>query len=81
MACRYLTWPARAGAIQEIAGDAALVFDPHGHNELASMLLNVIGRADVREEMMGRGLAPAKRFTWDRRAAATLQVLREAAEG
>jgi glycosyltransferase involved in cell wall biosynthesis len=71
---------ARAGAIPEIAGDAAVLFDPHSPEEIAAAILRTITDADLRQSLRAKGLTRVKEFTWDRCAAETLQVLKEAAD-
>jgi len=79
MACGCPVVAARAGAIPEIAGDAALLFDPTSPDELAGALLRVIRDREAREALVERGRARAGAFTWDRCASETLRVLEEAA--
>jgi glycosyltransferase involved in cell wall biosynthesis len=79
MACGCPVLSARAGAIPEVAGDAALLFEATDPDDLASALQRVIGNADLRGVLVQRGFERAAEFTWERCAAQTLAVLREAA--
>jgi glycosyltransferase involved in cell wall biosynthesis len=79
MACGCPVVAARAGAIPEVVDDAALLFDPRSPDQLADALLRVIIDSQVRAELVARGLARAKEFTWERCAAETFKVLREVA--
>jgi glycosyltransferase involved in cell wall biosynthesis len=79
MACGCPVLGARAGAIPEVAGDAALLFAATDPDDLASALQRVIGSADLRGVLVQRGFERAAEFTWERCAAQTLAVLREAA--
>jgi glycosyltransferase involved in cell wall biosynthesis len=80
MACGCPVVAARAGAIPEISGDAALLFDPHDPEEMAEALLKVISDHCIRQSLIAKGLTHARKFTWDRCAAETLQIFREFAE-
>jgi glycosyltransferase involved in cell wall biosynthesis len=54
-----------AGALPEIAGDAAVYFDPTSEDSLIDVLDRVLaGRVD-RKELIQRGHAQAQRFTWE----------------
>lgn len=77
MACGCPVIGARAGAIPEVSGGAALLFDPHSPEELAEAIRKVTCEPDVRKDLVARGLARAREFTWERTAQQTLDVLRE----
>jgi glycosyltransferase involved in cell wall biosynthesis len=77
MACGCPVVGANAGAIPEVTGDAALLFDPHRPDRLAEALLTVATDRTVRQGMVERGLARAAEFTWDRTARETLAVFEE----
>jgi glycosyltransferase involved in cell wall biosynthesis len=77
MACGCPVVAARAGAIPEIAGGAALLCDPHNPEDLAAALRHVLSDASLRCSLITRGLARAQEFSWERCATETLQVLQE----
>jgi glycosyltransferase involved in cell wall biosynthesis len=79
MACGCPVLGARAGAIPEITGDAALLFEATNPDDLASALQRVIGDAELRATLVQRGLERASEFTWESCAAQTLAVLQDAA--
>jgi glycosyltransferase involved in cell wall biosynthesis len=54
-----------AGAIPEVCGDAAVLFDATDVAAMAAAIVEVDGR---REELCERGLARAAQFTWDETA-------------
>jgi glycosyltransferase involved in cell wall biosynthesis len=70
---------ANAGAIPEITGGAAMLFEPHSPEELSQAILKVTGEPDVRRALVERGLARAREFTWERAARQTLEVFKELA--
>jgi glycosyltransferase involved in cell wall biosynthesis len=61
-----------AASLPEVAGDAALLFDPCDERAMADALRRVLDDSSLREMLRARGLARAARFTWERTAAATL---------
>jgi glycosyltransferase involved in cell wall biosynthesis len=68
---------ARAGALPETGGDAALYFDPYDAEDLASALRGVLGAADERIRLATAGRDHATTFSWDQTAAATVAVYEE----
>ena len=68
-----------AGAIPEVAGDAALLSPPDDEALLAENLLRLISDEPFRERQIAAGRVRAARFTWPASAAAHARVYREAA--
>ena len=81
MACGCPVVAARAGAIPEVTGGAALLFDPHNPEEIGEAIVKTATDSDFRQSLIAKGLARAKDFTWDRCASETLQVLTEVVIG
>ena len=63
-----------AGALPEIAGDSAILFDPHSVDAIASALKRGLLDADLRESLIEKGHENARSFSWDRTARETLDV-------
>lgn len=59
-------------ALPEVAGDAALRFDPHQPHELASGLARLLADDELRTDLAARGRRRAGQFTWEACAEATL---------
>ena len=68
----------RAGAIPEVVGDAALLFDPNNPTELACELCRCLDQPELRSTLRLSGLERAKIFSWDTCAQRIWQVLEEA---
>jgi len=66
MACGTPVVCSTAGALTEIAGDAAAFFDPHQVEELTELLRQVLGSESLRAGLRAKGLERAKLFTWER---------------
>lgn len=64
----------KMAAIPEVAGDAALYFDPYNVEEMADAIGTVLSNATLREELVNRGKARVKLFTWEKAAEQTLAV-------
>jgi glycosyltransferase involved in cell wall biosynthesis len=76
MACGTPVVCSREGALPEVAGDAALLVDPHDVDGIAAALTSVMEDAAVREGMRQRGFARSATFGWDRTARETAAVYR-----
>jgi glycosyltransferase involved in cell wall biosynthesis len=61
-----------ASSLPEVAGDAALLFDPRARPEIAAALLRLLDDEPLRQRLCARGRQRAALFTWERTAAATL---------
>jgi len=64
-----------AGALPELAGDAALLVDPRDVEAIAAGLERVLGDSELRARLAEAGPRRAAGYTWERGAAATLDVL------
>ncbi len=61
-------------SLPEVAGDAALLFDPRSREQLAGALRSLLGDDALSERLRGLGVARAREFTWERTARMTLDV-------
>ena len=66
---------ARTSSLPEVAGDGALYFDPLDVGEMANALERVLVEPDLRSELIAKGRANLSRFSWEKTARETLQVL------
>ena len=76
MACGCPVAASNAGAIPEVAGDAAVLFDPTDVEAMAAAMLEADSR---REELTALDLTRAARYTWDESARRHDDVYRAAA--
>ncbi len=63
---------ADASSLPEVAGDAALLFDPQRPEEIVAAIERLLGDAALAEDLRARGLRRARMFTWQRTARLTL---------
>ncbi|MGD2147739.1 MAG: glycosyltransferase family 1 protein [Anaerolineae bacterium] len=74
MACGTPVACSGTSSLPEVAGDAALTFDPHNQSSIAETLRRVLEDADLHSELVQRGLRQAARFSWERVAEETMSV-------
>ncbi len=74
MACGCPVACSNAGALPEVTGDAARLFDPHDPRAIADAVRDVLAAGD---EWSERGLRRAAEFSWDETARATDAVYAE----
>ncbi|GMR19256.1 MAG: glycosyltransferase family 1 protein [Patescibacteria group bacterium] len=67
---------ADASCLPEIAGDAALYFDPYDPGDIAEKLAKVLDNEKLREKLSQKGLKRAREFSWEKMARETLRVYR-----
>jgi glycosyltransferase involved in cell wall biosynthesis len=61
-----------ASSLPEVAGDAALLFDPHDESAIAGALVRLLSDAALVEQLRARGRERVRQFTWERTARLTL---------
>ncbi len=81
MACGVPVACSRTSSVGEIAGDAALTFDPESADEMVEALRQLLLDADRRAELREKGLARAREFSWERAARETWAVYERVAAG
>jgi glycosyltransferase involved in cell wall biosynthesis len=79
MACGCPVLAARAGALPEVCGDAAVLLDPDRPAAWRESLLALIAEPARRDALTRAGLAHAREFTWERTARELLTIYRAAA--
>lgn len=77
MACGCPMAAADAAAIPEVADGAALLFDPHDPDDIATAITTLLYDQAARDAYIEKGLARARLFTWDRAAEETLRLFRD----
>ena len=66
-------------SMPEIAGDAAALVDPYDVEAIAAAMLHLVEDRAYAQELVEKGKARARRFTWSECARRTAQVYREVA--
>lgn len=78
-ACGTPVLASNASSLPEIAGDGALLVDPHKSAEISEGMQRIVNDNDLRAFLIEKGLANVISYTWTRTAAAVLQTLEQAA--
>jgi len=74
MACGTPVLAAKINALQEIAGDAALFFDPYNVSDLAENIKSIFENTYLRKDLIKKGRVKARDFSWLKTAQDTLKV-------
>lgn len=75
MACGVPVICSNTSSLPEVAGNAALLFDPLDVEELSAAMAHGLEDEALRQRMTERGLAQAARFTWQRSAQQLLDAI------
>ena len=76
MACGCPVICSNTSSLPEVAGDAALFFDPFREDQMAGAIERIMDDAPLRKTLACAGPKQAQPFTWDRSAQQTLELLR-----
>lgn len=67
-------------SLPEVAGDAALYFDPRNAQNLSEQILKLMQSKNLANELIGKGLERIALFSWEQCGEETLKVLQEVAQ-
>jgi len=76
MACGTPVVAAEAASVPEVVGDGGYLVPPDDARKMAGAILAVLVQEELAEDLRRKGLAQARRFSWERTAKETLEVLR-----
>lgn len=79
MACGCPVITSNHGSMAEIAGNAAILVDPHSAEAIADGMLTLLHDSERRDGMIAEGHVRVQDFSWRSTAEQTLAVYREAA--
>ena len=74
MACGAPVITSKTTALGEVAGDAAILVDPHNARELADRMIEVLENEPLRASLKAKGFARVKQYTWDQAALQTYDL-------
>ena len=75
MACGAPVITSQAGALPEVAGDAALQIDPTSVEGMAEAMRMLLGDEGLRSQLRHKGMERACQFSWERSAEQIWQVI------
>ncbi len=81
MACGTPVVAAATSALPEVVGDGGLLLPPKDVDAWAQALASLLSDPARRDELRGRGLQRAKRFSWERTARETVAVYHRLLDG
>jgi glycosyltransferase involved in cell wall biosynthesis len=61
-----------ASSLPEVAGDAALLFDPHDEAAITVALARLLADRELADRLRAAGRERVREFTWERTARATI---------
>lgn len=74
MACGAPVVTCNVSALPEVAGNAALLIDPHDTQALVEALWRVLSEPNLKQELTGRGFEQSRKFSWKKAAQETLEL-------
>jgi len=75
MACGTPVICSNTSSLPEVAGDAAILIDPQDTGQLVRALSRVLADPNLRHDLSERGMRQVRRFSWEKCAQQTLQIL------
>jgi len=78
MACGTPVITSNRSSMPEIAGDAAVLFNPDNQQELYSTMMLLIQDEELRSEMSRKGIIQAAKYSWEKTARKTLKIYEDA---
>ena len=79
MACGCPVLTSHCGSMAEVAGDAAVLVDPIETESITDGMTMLMQKPTLRDDLVNRGFARARQFSWHAAAEQTLAVYRQAA--
>lgn len=79
MACGTPTITANVSSIPEVAGNAAVLVEPTDVDAIVQAVLRIDGDANFRQDLIDRGLARVREFTWRKTAEKTANLYEQIA--
>jgi len=81
MACGTPTIVSQTSCLPEISGNVLAYFDPLSIDDMATCMQSALTDSQMRERLREKGIEQASKFTWERCARETLDVLIAAGRG
>lgn len=77
MACGTPVVCSNAASLPEVVDQAALIFDPKNVNVMAEQIKLGLGNEKLRQDLIAKGFAQIKKFSWTKCAQETLDALKK----
>ena len=77
MECGTPVITSNISSMPEVAGDAAILVNPHDPEEIAKAMFAIMDSSSLRDELIQKGYERVQMFSWDKTARQTLEVYEE----
>ncbi len=77
-ACRCPVATSNISSMPEVAGEGAILFNPQKTDEIAQAIYKIISDNDLKNDLIEKGFNQIKKFSWQKCAQETLEVLEKA---
>ncbi len=77
MACQCPVIASNVSSLPEVGSKAVLYVDPYSVDEIAKAMKKVLVNQELRKKLQQKGLAQARKFSWQKTARETLKVLKQ----
>ncbi|MBN2568720.1 MAG: glycosyltransferase family 4 protein [Deltaproteobacteria bacterium] len=78
MSCGCPVVSSNVSSLMEVGGDAASYFVPHDKDSMEEAVDRIVSDTSYRQALIERGFVQARKFTWEKTAAETSHVYKEA---
>lgn len=75
MACGTPVICSNTTSLPEVAGDAAILVDPKNKEQIVEAMKKIVADENLRQNLVEKGLENVKRFSWEKCAQETLDVI------
>jgi len=79
MACGTPVLTSNISSLPEVAGEAALLVDPHSTDEIATGLTQLVTNSDLRRQLVAQGYQQIQKFSWQKAATQVFELLEKTA--
>jgi glycosyltransferase involved in cell wall biosynthesis len=79
MACGTPVLTSNISSLPEVAGEAALLIDPHNVDEIAAGLTQLITNPNLRRQLVEQGYQQIQKFSWQKAAMQVFELLEKIA--
>jgi glycosyltransferase involved in cell wall biosynthesis len=79
MACGTPVLTSNISSLPEVAGEAALLVDPHNTAEIAAGMTQLITNPGLRRQLVERGYQQIQNFSWQKAAGQVFEILERTA--
>jgi glycosyltransferase involved in cell wall biosynthesis len=76
-ACGVPVITSDCSSMPEVAGDAAILVDPYDESSITEAMVSLTADKELKERLIGMGLARAKDFSWQQTARKTLEIYKK----